>query len=283
MAFIAALAREKLLITARTLPAAPQILAELGELLQDVNASLNQISDLLKRDAALAARIIRISNSSALGGGSRIGDVEDAVNRVGFGEVYRLVGLATTSRLADRALNYYLIEAEPLREHMLHTALACEALAKHVGMNDRTAYTAGLMRTLGMMVLDRVARERLPISEAFNHKTFNGYAAWEGNVFSLSNCEVASLILGEWKFQVEIVSAVREHYLSRESDYANRFACLVNVAGWMTQQARHGLVGELSYWTLTPKKLEALGCSEEHLCEIGNEVEVEFERLRKSL
>lgn len=283
MAFIASLPREKLLITARTLPAAPQVLAELGELLQNVNTGLEQISDLLKRDAALAARIIRISNSSALGGGSRIGDVAEAVNRVGFGEVYRLVGLATTSRLADRALSYYGVEAEALREHMLFTALACEALAKDLGLDARSSYTAGLLRTLGMMVLDRVARERLPASEVFNPAQYPGFATWEGNVFSLSNCEVAALILGEWKFPVEIVGAVREHYLLREIDYNNRMAVVLNIAGWMTKQAGQSLSGEDSYWTLTPKKLEALSCTEAQLKAIIDEVKQDFDRLRQSL
>lgn len=284
MAFIAALPREKLLITARTLPAAPQVLAELGELLQDVNTSLAQISLLLKRDAALAARIIRISNSSALGGGSRIGDVEDAVNRVGFGEVYRLVGLATTSRLADRALQYYNIEAEQLREHMLFMALASELLAKDIGLDARTAYTAGLLRTLGMMVLDRVARERLPISEAFDPAAHDGYASWEGNVFSLSNCEVAALILGEWKFPTEIVSAVREHYLLRKTDHDNTLATVLNVAGWMSAQSKTALEGELTYWKLKPECLAKINRTEEQLLDLLNkDILVEFGNLRQTL
>jgi hypothetical protein len=87
----------------------------------------------------------------------------------------------------------------------------------------------------------------------------------------------------EWKFPVEIVSAVRENYLTRESDYDNRFACLVNVASWMTMQAHLGLIGETNYWNLTPRKLKALDCNEAHLCTIGGAVLVEFEQLRKSL
>jgi HD-like signal output (HDOD) protein len=43
-------------------------LSELGELLQDPNTDLEQVSDLLRRDAALAARVIRIGNSAAFGG-----------------------------------------------------------------------------------------------------------------------------------------------------------------------------------------------------------------------
>jgi HD-like signal output (HDOD) protein len=283
MAFVAALAREKLLITARTLPAAPQVLSELGELLQESNTSLDQIAELLKRDSALAARIIRISNSTALGGGQRLGSVDEAVQRVGFGEVYRLVGLATTSRLADRALAYYHIEAEPLRNHMLFTALTAEILAEKLGLNARQAYTAGLMRTLGMLVLDRVARERLPIGEGYSNANYDGYAAWEGNVFSLSNCEVAAVILAEWKFPAEIVACVREHYLQREGDFADRMACLLNIAGAITRIEGFGLPGETKYWQVTARKLESLGIDEEAMRLVAVEAQNAFKHLQQLL
>ena len=283
MAVVAPLAREKILITATNLPAAPQVLARLGELLQDVNTGLDQIAALLKRDAALVARIIRISNSAFYGGGGQIGAIEEAVNCVGFGEVYRLTGVATTSRLVDRGLTYYRVDAEPLREHMLYTALACEVLAEKCGLNSRHAYTAGLLRALGMLVLDRVARELLPPEEIYDHKQYGGYALWEGHVFSLGNCEVTALILGEWRFPADIVGAVREHLLLREADYGNRLACLLNVAGWLTAQEQFGLPGERTYWDLAPRPLERLGLSEAQVRPLGVQVRHEFERLRRSL
>jgi HD-like signal output (HDOD) protein len=144
MAATGALTREKLFEIARTLPAAPKVLAGLGELLQDLNVGLDQVANMIKRDAALAARIIRISNSVVYGGGGvRIGAIEEAVNRVGFSEVYRLVGLVTSDRLAERPLIFYGVEADPLREHMLFTALACESLAERAASTPATPIPPG--------------------------------------------------------------------------------------------------------------------------------------------
>jgi HD-like signal output (HDOD) protein len=283
MSVAPALAREKILLTAGNLPAAPQVLARLSELLQDVNTGLGEIAALLKRDPTLVARIIRISNSTFYGGNGRIGSIEEAVNCVGFGEVYRLVGVATTTRLVDRALTYYRVEAEPLREHMLYTALASEVLAGKCGLDGRCAYTTGLLRALGMLVLDRVARELLPPEAIYDHKQYEGYALWEGNVFSLSSCEVTALVLGEWHFPADIVGAVREHLLSRDTDYDNRFACLLNVAGWLTAQEQFGLPGERGLWNLAPRKLKRLCLSENQLRPLGVQIRHEFERLRRAL
>lgn len=283
MAAIANLSREKLISTARTLPAAPQVLSELGEILQDVNTGLEEIADLLKRDAALAARIIRISNSSALGGGSRIGSVEEAVNRVGFSEVYRLVGLATTSRLADRDLNFYRIGAEQMRHHMMFSALSAEKLAEHCGTSSRDAYTAGLMRPLGMMVTDRIARERIPQPEPFDAAKHPGYAAWEAFIFGISHCEVAGMILAEWKFPQEQVSAICDHYLMRAQDLSNPLAVLLNLAGCQTLLAGYGLCGEPVYFGVTPEKLAAVGLTEDDFREAGAETQKRFDRIKDSL
>jgi len=45
--------REMLLNVVKVMPAAPQILAQLGELLLDLNSGLNEITELLRRDAGL--------------------------------------------------------------------------------------------------------------------------------------------------------------------------------------------------------------------------------------
>jgi HD-like signal output (HDOD) protein len=277
-----ALTRDSIFQIARTLPATPKVLARLGELFLDINVGLDEVADLIKRDAALTARIIRISNSVVYGGSVRIGALEEAVNRVGFSEVHRLVGLITSNLLADRPLLYYGVTAEPLREHMLYTALACEALSEECGIDSRSAYTIGLMRTIGMLVLDRVA-ERLSGIPPYDHGRLGGYPVWEGIAFGLSNTEVAAMILADWHFPPEIVGAVREHYLLRPEDYDNRLACLLNVAGRVVAEAGHTLPGDRRYWELSPRKLEIIGLGEDQVHAAGERARTAFERLRAEL
>ena len=88
-----ALTRDQILDHARALPAAPRIMAELCELLQDINTDLDQIALVIRGDPALAARVIRISNSVVYGGDWAVASIDEAVNRVGFEEVLRLVGI----------------------------------------------------------------------------------------------------------------------------------------------------------------------------------------------
>jgi HD-like signal output (HDOD) protein len=282
MAASSALTRDSIFQIARTLPATPKVLAGLGELFHDINVGLDEVANLIKRDVALTARIIRISNSVVYGGSIRIGALEEALNRVGFSEVHRLVGLITSNLLADRPLVYYGVMAEPLREHMLFTALACEALADECGIDSRSAYTIGLMRTIGILVLDRVA-ERLPQIPPYEHARLGGYPVWEGIVFGISSSEVAAMVLTDWRFPPEIIGAVREHYLLRPEDYDNRLACLLNVAGRVVAEAGHTLPGDRRYWELSPRKLEIVGLREDQVHSAGERARTAFERLRTEL
>lgn len=255
--------RDKLLETARSLPADLEVLSTLGEMLQDVNADLGAIAALLRRDLALAARIVRISNSPLFGG--RVASVEEAVSRVGFGEILRLVGTATTGRFADRALEHYGITALQLRDNMLYTAFACEELARLSDGDSRIAYTAGLLRPIGFMVLDRVARGRIPPRETFEPKRWGNYRIWEGSFLGVGHAEVAGLILDEWHFPKSMGAALRLHYLAQPADMENSLALTLNLAGTLAGAAGHAFEGETDHWLLTPEKLQAAGLNHDQL------------------
>ncbi len=277
-----ALSREKLIEIARTLPADLQVLSVLGEILQDVNTDLDDIANVIRRDVALGARVVRISNSPVFAGGG-VSSVEEAVQRIGFAEVHRLVGMATTARLAERSLDYYGIEADALHDVMLFSALACEALARAVGEDPRPAYTAGLLRPLGIMVLDRAAKLRGTTDAGFTPGRDEHYAAWEGRIFGVTNCDIAALILEEWRFPRPLSNAVRDHYLRRPADLANPFAVRLNLACWIAREGGSYLAGEKEYWEPTREKVSAAGLCEERLQEAAKEAAITFAETRLAM
>lgn len=276
--------RENILQIAKSLPAGARLLAQLSILLNDLEVGLDEVAKLIKRDATLSGRIIRISNSVVYGGNSsfRIGVIDEAVNRVGFSEIYRLVGMVTSDQLADRTLRFYGLEPQTLRENMLFTALTCEALADHCGLDPRTSYTAGLLRPVGMLVLDRIA-ERTASCPLFDPYTQESYLAWEAACFGFPNTEVAQLILSDWRFPTEIITAIQDHLLPLSLADDNPLACLLNGACHLVNQAGFGLNGEDNQWMRGPDCLKDLGLDVETITEATRRTQTLFERLRSSI
>jgi HD-like signal output (HDOD) protein len=250
------ISRDTLLEAVRTMPSAPRILAELAHLLDNPDSELAEIAQLLKRDAALTARIIRVSNSTYYNTGTPHASLEDALARVGFTEVYRLTGFATAAQLADERLTFYRIKGIELRDNSLLSALIIETLAKEVKIDPRVAYTAGLLRSLGKIALNRIAREQPGGVDA---QADESLVLREIYLAGVSNCEVTAMILQAWGFADVTVEAIRHHYLT--DPLAPPLARLLNIAAGMTERCGFGLRGETYYVEPVSSTYEALGIS----------------------
>lgn len=275
--------REEILEQARALPPAPRALAQVCELLRDVNSDLREITNLIRLDPALSAEVIRVSNSAAFGAGWEIGSVDEAVARVGFSELLRLVGLATAMSLADEALPAYGIELSALRESLILHALAAEAIAQRVNLEKNTAYAAGLLRWIGAMAMDRAARGVLPPERCYSTERHATYVDWETAEFGMANTDVAMTILYEWRFPAELVGAIGGYHLFPEPGGEDVFSGVLNLAGTIVAQTGRALPGEARMWVLTPAKLEAVNLSETAWREAAGEALALFERQRVAL
>ncbi len=270
--------RERLLHVVKVLPAAPQILAQLGYLLLDMNSGLGEVTELLRRDAGLTARIIRVANSSFYNKGTPSASLVEALARVGFKEVYRLTGFAAIAQISDHKLVLYGIPGPQLRENSLLTALMMESLGPAAGIDPRMAYTAGLLRSTGKIALDRMMRD--DVSGAGFEADPTPLAEREFRVAGLHNCAAAATILGEWRFPGEMISGIRDHYLLEES--AGSLGQLAEPGGgrsraWRTRSA--GRVGLLAGHA-QGVKLAAAGISTDALQGAAARARASFEVLR---
>ena len=255
------ISREALLNVVKTLPAAPRILSQLGGLLLDVDTDFNDIAKLINRDAALTARIIRVSNSPAYNVGLPYASLEEALARVGFTEVYRLTGFAAMAQIAEQKLPLYGWSSAQVRENSLLTALVMEALVDTSKLDPRMAYTAGLLRSTGKIALDRLAKSALP-EMAYDAEGPAGLAEWEMGCMGTTNCDAAAVILEAWRFPAETIASIRDHYLTAKKP-ASPLAILLNIAASGAERCGFGLTGETSYLQLTPEKYAAAELTEE--------------------
>lgn len=257
-------AREALLLAVNMLPASPQILSRLDPLLMNVESSLDEITTLLRRDAALTARIIRIANSVAYNRGEPISSIEEALMRIGFAEVYRVTGFAVLAQVSNQHIPLYDITGAQFRENSLLTALIMEALARATGQDAKSAYTAGLLRSTGKIALDRAmkANGRYQDIEPYSRGPL---LEWEAANFGCNNGDAAALVLEAWRFPAAMPAAVRDHYTG--GDGTEPLASLLNLAAAAAERCGHGLPGEYPYWEATPDRCAAAGIDETTLDE----------------
>lgn len=129
-----------------SLPAPPRLYLELVRLMRDPEVSMAAVADLLGRDPAIAARVLRLCNSAYFSAGREVTDIRAAATRLGLQTLRQVV-------LASEALAHDEIDDDE-REAMQARALRVSQLAARFlgGASAELAATAGLLAEVGRLL-----------------------------------------------------------------------------------------------------------------------------------
>ncbi len=236
---------ENLLRVAQAFPATPRIMAELGQLLRNPRSDLADITAHLKHDTALAARLLRISNSAAFAQSEPVASIEDAAALIGLKEIVRLVGAVAVDQFSRCNYPLYGFTGKRLRENSLFVALLMEELAVPASEDPHAAYSIGLFRSIGKLALEKIADDAEPTA-AFNPADISGLVGWEKHTFGLTSNEATAAILKQWHFPHEVSQAIAEHYAA--AGRSHPLTHLLNLAAHLAEKLGYGLPGESAYW-----------------------------------
>jgi HD-like signal output (HDOD) protein len=262
--FPMSIGREKIITLGSKLAPAAATFGRLRTLLQDPETGLDEIVQLIRVDAALTFHVVRMSNSVLFGLRERTDSLDSAVGRVGLKEIFRLIGLAATQQVCQKDLATYRLPAHRLWENAVATAAAAEVLAARAGRDAGLAYSTGLLRTLGRVILDGANCGEIYPGEA----EWPSVAEWEKKTFGITSAEVTTVLLDHWRFPAEMVESVRGHFEPLANpDESNIGACVLNLACGVAARFGLDLPGEAGDWICTPAKLTLAGVSEPDLDE----------------
>jgi len=217
----------------KNLPSAPKVLPRLKQLLGDGNSSMLEVVALIRVDPGIAARVLQVGNSAYFSSGVRCFTVEEAVNRVGYDQIYELVSMAVASQVLVRPLTAYGIEADDLWKLSVSCALAAEALASRTGMERDVAYTAGLLHCLGMVAVDEWALHTDRPLQLRNTGYPEEASAHERSVFGFTQGEVGCALLKQWNFPNSMAEPLRWQYSPLRSVAFTKMSCLLHAAKWL--------------------------------------------------
>ena len=220
------------------LPAVPIVLTRLMRLLESECSTTSDVIDLIMIDSGIAARVLRIGSSAYYATPEgRCETVEEAVKRIGFIQVQKVVSFVAASDLLLRPLVAYGLTPEDAFRRSVTCALAADHLADHVGVNRGIAYTAGLLHGLGLIAVDLWTRSFRPELRFESDGLPNETSEAERRALGFSNAAVGGALLKLWDFPVSLVEPVACQYDPRAAKEEPLLACLLHVAKWLRDAA----------------------------------------------
>ena len=214
----------------KRLPPNPQIMLKLLRLLQDINTDPGDIVELIRIDTALTAQVLRLSNSAYYGVVTPSYNLEEAVNRIGFRETYKLVGVVCSSQIFNTPVQTYYLESDQLWENSIATALVMELIAQRMGTDHSIAYTIGLLHSIGKIIINQVMADKYADVYALIEKEKLSLIEAETKVLGFNYAQLGMALLKKWNFPAEICEPIEHQFTPMEAPTQQLHACALHLA-----------------------------------------------------
>jgi len=202
---------------------------------------------------------------------------------VGLKELHRIVGLCSASLVFQTDLSLYATDAEHVWHNAVATAVAMEKITGMTGGDPALAYTAGLLRSIGKLVLARHAAAGHVDTGAWYPNDGTPLPAWETKLFEVNHAQVGSALCEFWRFPRGIVSALRDQLNPSANPAAVALAHQLNLAGHICTTLDRGLPGEATLWNNDPARFEKTGLRTEQIEDLTTETVLEVDRMKTML
>jgi len=198
----------------RRLSSAPRIVPKLQALVKDPNMNPEDVIDVIRHDPALTARIIGACKSAAVHRGEEVTNVMEAVQCLGFNEVYRIaVVVAFRSGFCSRFAAYE-VSSDQVWQQAVAAGCFMEEFALELDREIGTPFTIGLLHMIGMFLVDWYCGQ-LP-GARITSRPFLRQLELEREYTGYTHMEISAMALEFWGFPKDIVDPIR--YYARPAE-----------------------------------------------------------------
>lgn len=190
--------QQQLSVRVKNLPALPTVLMELNQLLAQDNVSAASVAELIKTDAALALRLLRIANSPFYGQARPIENLNQATVLVGVSEIANMARCLAMIDTTGKMEAWRVLDAT----RFWRSSMAISAIAKTLSRQiDYPAQPdlAACLYNIGICVL----------ADSFGDEYASVLAAQdsleqaERQLFGFDHHDAKSQLLSHWQFEDE--------------------------------------------------------------------------------
>lgn len=225
---------EALLAQPKALPPAPKIAGKLIETLDDPEADLQTLAELIETDPVLTAKIIRQANSAFFGLLRPVSHPREAIGMLGLVKVRAMALAALLQDGFDHATG---IDLETFWRYSLTTANLARYVAAPLGVEDNAVYTAGLIHAIGELVMHVGMPEAMAeVNERLSPFDLRR-AELEHKVFGYDYAAVGAALAREWRFPKRMVAGLQNHLHPFDDENIEPIAAVVHLSAWRARAA----------------------------------------------
>ncbi|NLW34176.1 MAG: HDOD domain-containing protein [Syntrophorhabdus aromaticivorans] len=250
-----------------TLPVLPGILKRLLGLIENPRVSLNQISDFVSSDPALASRVLKMVNSPVYGFPGRISSVNQGVILLGLNVVKGLLLGVTVFDLMQKSM-------VGLWEHSVGCAVVARIIAKRMGFREPEEISVGgLLHDLGKVIL--ILRFPKEYGEAMELAEADGrtIGETEKDRFPANHASAGAWVARKWSFPKNLTDIMEYHHKPHLARVAPYQTAIVHLSDVLIRGRGYGFAGDRCVPPVNPATWERFQLTKEDMKKILAEAE----------
>lgn len=236
-------AEEKLrrkLSSITNLPSPPLVFNQITKIINNPRTSVRDVAAIMMEDAAMSAKVLRLSNSAFYGARSEITGIRQAVLVLGLEAIKSLV---LSSSVFDMFKSHKLDPEfqEAYWRHSLATAIAARIVTQYHriarGLDAEVAFSAGLLHDIGKLITCCFLPDehKLIVEHRKEHPVSDYHA--EMMAVGHAHTQIGSMLTNNWKLPVAIQRAIEFHHFPTEDKEDSRaYSIIIHVANYLAKR-----------------------------------------------
>lgn len=240
----------------------PQVALKILRLINEGDYDIRHLSAEIKKDQVISAKTLRLCNTAFFNRRGSIDSLEDAVIILGQDAIIKSVISVCVRQFFLQPKSSYSLCQGDLYHHALGTAIICEKLAVRTEIaNPASAYTAGLLHDIGMVVID----QHMPPESSLFYKRMreqkSGILLAERKILGVDHCDAGARLASSWGLPETIECCIKHHHNPEKSEQKCPMVHLVHIADFLMARFCTGMEIELIDVKHLKNRLSAIGLS----------------------